>query len=72
MELDNTPGFFQSRMEKTFGTYLWKFVLVHMDDIMVVSPETEEHSTHLDEVLELREQSGVIVLEKNAILRIRV
>jgi hypothetical protein len=33
MVLATTPAFFQHRMESLFGQYLWKFVLVYIDDI---------------------------------------
>ena len=64
MGLGNTPGFFQSRMEKVFKTYLWKFVLVYMDDIIVYSKDTDQHLTHLEEVLSLLQKSGVTLALK--------
>ena len=60
MNLGNTPGFFQSRLEKIFGEYLWKFVLVYMDDIIIYSRNMEDHLRHLDEVLDLLRQNSIV------------
>ena len=59
MGLTNSPGFFQHWMETIFGPYLWQWVLVYIDDIIIFSWTTEDHLAHLDEALRLLEQSGV-------------
>ncbi len=59
MGLANSPGFFQHRMEMIFSSYLWQWVLVYIDDIIIFSRSIEEHLTHLDEALWLLEQSGI-------------
>jgi hypothetical protein len=51
MGLGNTPGFFQHRMKKVLEKYLWKFVLVYVDDIIIYSPTLENHLVHLEEIL---------------------
>ena len=61
MGLANSPGFFQHKMEDLFAGYLWKFVLIYINDIIVFSRNQEEHLQHLDKVLEILENSGVIV-----------
>ena len=35
IKFDNTSDFFQSKMKKMFKIYLWKFVLIYMNDIIV-------------------------------------
>ncbi|CZT02527.1 uncharacterized protein RCO7_06258 [Rhynchosporium graminicola] len=59
MGLATTPSFFQHRMESLFGPYLWKFVLVYIDDIIVFSKTPADHLEHLDTALALLEKSGV-------------
>ena len=59
MGLANTPGFFQHRMERLLAPYLWQFVLVYIDDVIIFSASLDEHVKHLDQVLELLERSGV-------------
>ena len=59
MGLANTPGFFQHRMERLLAPYLWQFVLVYIDDVIIFSASLDEHVKHLDQVLELLEKSGV-------------
>ena len=53
MNLKNTSRFFQSRMKKIFDVFLWKFVLVYIDDIIVYSRILKKHLEHLNEVLNL-------------------
>lgn len=59
MGLATSPAFFQARMEKLFGNYLWRFVLVYIDDIIIYSRTVEEHFEHLRTILRLLENSGV-------------
>src|SRR5438034_303188 len=59
MGLTNSPGFFQHQMESILAKYLWFFILVYVDDIIVFSRSKEEHLYHLDRILQLLEDSGV-------------
>lgn len=59
MGLANTPGFFQHRMELLLSDFLWQFVLVYVDDIIIYSPTIDDHLTHVDQILTLLEDSGV-------------
>ena len=59
MGLTNSPGFFQHRMETIFRPYLWQWVLVYIDNIIIFSWTIEDHLTHLNEALRLLEQSGI-------------
>src|SRR5437667_11360300 len=59
MGLTNFLGFFQHRMESILAKYLWFFILVYVDDIIVFSRSKEEHLHHLDRILQLLEDSGV-------------
>ena len=54
--LTNTPTAFMDLMNRVFGPYLDKFVIVFIDDILVYLNSKEEHAKHLRIVLQtLRE-----------------
>jgi hypothetical protein len=59
MGLASSPSFFQHRMERLFGPYLWKFVLVYIDDIIIFSKDITTHVDDLSTVLDLLLKSGV-------------
>ena len=59
MGLTNLPGFFQHRMEFILAKYLWFFVLVYIDDIIIFSRSKKEHLYYLDRILQLLEDLGV-------------
>ncbi|KAJ8127870.1 hypothetical protein O1611_g5767 [Lasiodiplodia mahajangana] len=65
MGLKTSPGFFQHRMERLFRKYLWYFVLVYIDDVIIYSRTIEEHINHLDIILGILAASGcTMALEK--------
>lgn len=65
MRLEIALEFFQHRVKNVFDDYLWKFVLIYIDDIIVFSSTIEEHLLHLKEMLTFFEKSDVILsLEK--------
>ena len=54
--LTNAPTAFMDLMNRVFGPYLDKFVIVFIDDILVYSSSKEEHAEHLRIILQtLRE-----------------
>ena len=52
-------------MERILACYLWKFVCVYMDDIIVFSRAKKEHLAHLNEMLPLFETSGEDLMARN-------
>ena len=64
MKFDNTSDFFQSRMKKMFKIYLWKFVLIYMNDIIVYFKNSDQHLTHLKKILNLLQKSDVTLTLK--------
>ena len=49
--LTNAPASFMDLMNRVFQPYLDTFVIVFIDDILVYSGSSEEHSEHLRIVL---------------------
>ena len=49
--LTNAPAAFMALMNRVFQSYLDKFVIVFIDDILVYSCSSEEHAEHLKIVL---------------------
>ena len=63
--LTNAPTVFMDLMNRVFQPYLDRFVIVFIDDILVYSGSSEEHSEHLRIVLQtLREQQLYAKLSK--------
>jgi hypothetical protein len=50
--LTNVPAYFMYLMNTVFVEYLDKFVVVFIDDILILSKTEEEHEKHLRLVLE--------------------
>jgi hypothetical protein len=59
MKLENIFDFFQHRMKRVLKQYLWKFVLIYIDDIIIFSSTFENHLIHFDEILILLKKSKV-------------
>ncbi|GKB93392.1 retrotransposon protein, putative, ty3-gypsy subclass [Tanacetum coccineum] len=51
--LTNAPAIFMNLMNHICKTYLDKFVIVFIDDILIYSKSEEEHEVHLKTILEL-------------------
>ena len=64
MKFDNTFDFFQNRMKKVCKIYLWKFVLIYMNDIIVYSKNKNQHLTHFEKILNLFQKSNVTLTLK--------
>lgn len=45
--LSNAPSTFQAAMNHAFKPYLWKFVIVFFDDILVYNQTETNHVEHL-------------------------
>ena len=61
----NAPAAFMDLMNRVFQPYLEMFIIVFIDDILVYSGSSEEHSEHLRIMLQtLREQQLYAKLSK--------
>jgi hypothetical protein len=57
--LRNGPSIFQRVMNEVLSQYLWIFVLVYIDDIVVYSSTFEDHLSQVDWVLHAIESAGL-------------
>ncbi len=64
-ELKGAPATFQCLMTKVLGSYLYDFVMVYLDDIIIFFQTMDEHLQHMRKVLEALRQAGLkLKLEK--------
>ena len=57
--LKNGPSVFQRFMDHVLGRYKWQCVLVYIDDIIVYSPDFDQHLKDVNKVLSLIVDSGL-------------
>nr|GFC11873.1 ORFIII-like polyprotein [Tanacetum cinerariifolium] len=58
--LKNAPAVFQRKMDKCFkGTE--SFIAVYIDDILVFSKNEKEHAKHLEKMLKIYEDNGLVL-----------
>ncbi len=50
--LKGAPAMFQRLMMKVLGPYLYDFIMVYLDDIIIFFQIMEEHLQHMRKVLE--------------------
>ncbi len=66
-ELKGTPATFQRLMQKVLGKYMWDFILIYLDDIIIYSKSLREHIDHIRLVFQaLQEAELKIKMEKCA------
>ncbi|KAJ7980561.1 Ty3/gypsy retrotransposon protein [Quillaja saponaria] len=59
--LTNVPSTFQSLMTEIFRSYLRKFILVFIDDILIYSKNMRQHVQHLQNTFEILEKHRLFV-----------
>ncbi len=57
--LKNAPATFQRLMIRVLGQYLYEFVIVYIDDILIYSKSKEEHKRHLHLVFQALRKAGL-------------
>lgn len=62
--LMHAPVTFQSLMNEVFRPYIWRFVVVIFDDIMVYSPDLASHCGHLRVILQLFSDQSLYANQK--------
>src|ERR1700677_4628691 len=55
----NGPSIFQCIMQNVLAPFLWIFALVYINNIVIFSLTFEDHISHLDQVFQAIEKSGV-------------
>eukprot|EP01129_Flabellula_baltica_P014316 TRINITY_DN681_c0_g5_i1.p1 TRINITY_DN681_c0_g5~~TRINITY_DN681_c0_g5_i1.p1 ORF type:complete len:1501 (+),score=216.30 TRINITY_DN681_c0_g5_i1:1184-5686(+) len=53
MGLKNAPSSFQRVMEAIFSAFLYSFVLIYIDDIIIFSESFDDHLLHIERVLDV-------------------
>ncbi len=66
-ELKGAPATFQRFMQKVLGKYIWDFILVYLDDIIIYSKSLREHIDYIRLVFQALQEAGLkIKMEKYA------
>ena len=63
--LCGAPGTFQRAMACVLKGLQWKMVLIFLDDVIVASPNLQEHIVHLEEVLQKFRESNLKLKPSN-------
>ena len=50
--LTNAPATFQRTMNAVLRSYLYKFAVVYLDDVLIYSETYEDHLIHLKNIIE--------------------
>ena len=61
MNFVNTSNFFQHRMKKLLFSYLWQFVLIYINDIIICFFILNQHIQHLNQILILLKNNEIIL-----------
>ena len=57
--IQSGPSHFQHVMNETLAPWLWIFIIVYINDIVVYSETFEDHLSHIDKVLHAIKLSGI-------------
>jgi hypothetical protein len=72
MNLNNISEFFQHRMKKVLKKYLWKFVFVYINNIIIFFSTFENYLKHLNEILIFWKNQTLFSFFLNRILIIQI
>ena len=59
--LVSAPATFQRVMDEILRPYLWKFVAVYLDDIIIFSKDESSHKKHVELVMKALEEKGLVL-----------
>ena len=73
MGLSSAPATFQRLMQSTMSNFIFQFLLVYLDDLLVYSKTFDEHLAHLDRLLQRIIDAGLkLKMDKCQFLRRQV
>ena len=59
--LTNALGTFMRLMNEVLNDFIWKFVIVYLDDILIFSQTKEEHLRHLKYALDNLQKENLLM-----------
>jgi hypothetical protein len=69
--LCNAPATFQTLLNKVLREFLWKLVVVYLDDILIYSKTVEDHARHLQQVFAVLQQESLFVSVNKCVIGVQ-
>ena len=69
--LYNAPATFQTLINKVLCKFLWKFVVVYLDNILIYLKTKEDYADHLQQVFAVLQQESLYVSVKKCVIGVQ-